>query len=54
MYFISTVRHLPPLRFHCVEDAGVEPTNVATWQLDALITRLDLIHCDVYYDDNYL
>ncbi len=25
----STLFHLPPLRFHCVEDAGIEPRTVA-------------------------
>ncbi len=42
----STLHHLPPLRSHCVGDAGVEPMTVATPALTArtLTTRLDLIH----------
>ncbi len=43
----STLLHLPPLRFQCAEDAGIEPMTVATirhWLSDAPTTRLDLIH----------
>jgi hypothetical protein len=29
----STLFHLPSLRFHCVEDAGIEPRTVATTAL---------------------
>jgi hypothetical protein len=31
----STLLHLPPLRFHCVEDAGIETRTVATLALTA-------------------
>ncbi len=42
----STLLHLPPLRFHCSEDAGIEPRTVATLALTARrsTTRLDLVH----------
>jgi hypothetical protein len=28
--YTSTLLHLPPLRFHCVGGAGIEPRTVAT------------------------
>jgi hypothetical protein len=43
----STLLHLPPFRFHCVSmDAAMrsnpELLRFWLWQLDALITRIDL------------
>jgi hypothetical protein len=42
----STLFHLLPLRFHCVGgwDKTQDLLRLRHWQLDALTTRLDLIH----------
>ncbi len=37
----STLLYLPPMRFHCVGDAGIELRH---YQPDAVTTRLNLIH----------
>ncbi len=59
----STLPHLPPLRFHCVFDAGIEiiePRTVATLtlslttQLDLIHTRLDLIHAQDAVETFYI
>jgi hypothetical protein len=42
----STLLHLPPLRFHCVEGSNPGLLLPRHWQSDTLTSRLDLIHVD--------